>query len=268
MDFAFLIAAFAIGPLHAQPTPTPAYTYDVVSIHKSDPAERNSGFSPGPQGGLHARNDTTMQLLTFAFGVREYQLVGVPGWAKAARFDVQLTPDRSEAPLPDHANQSELDGWIIGNRQRMQAVLRDGFGLVIRRKTREMPLYALTVSKGGYNLSAPANPGRGVSLNINGGPQIVGRSSTMKMLADSLAILMGRFVRDETGLDGSFDFNVEFSRDSTGTDLVPSSEAAPPDSGRPSIFTALTQQLGLRLESQKGPVPILVVEKLDHPAEN
>jgi uncharacterized protein (TIGR03435 family) len=90
----------------------------------------------------------------------------------------------------------------------------------------------------------------------------------MKMLADSLAILMGRFVRDETGLDGSFDFNVEFSRDSTGTDLVPSSEAAPPDSGRPSIFTALTQQLGLRLEPQKGPVPILVVEKLDHPAEN
>jgi len=192
MDFAFLIAAFAIGPLHAQPTPTPAYTYDVVSTHKSDPAERNSGFSPGPQGGLHARNETTMQLLAFAFGVREYQLVGVPGWAKSGRFDVQLTPDRSEAPLPDNPNQSELDGWLTRNRQRMQAVLRDRFGLVIRRERREMPLYALTVSKGGHNLSAAANPGRGVSLNINGGQQIVGREDVGGLTRHTYGALRSR----------------------------------------------------------------------------
>jgi len=266
---ALLIAAAVVGSLHAQLAPTRAYTYDVVSIHKADPVERNSGFSPGPQGGLHARNDTAMQLLTFAFDAHEHQLVGVPGWAKADRFEIYLTPDRAEAPLPDHANQAELDGWLIRNRQRMQAVLRDRFGLVIRSETREMPLYALTISNGGHKLSAPANPGRGVSLNINGGQQIVARSSTMKMLADSLAMLMGRFVRDETGLEGYFDFKMDFSRDSTGADLVPRSEAAPAgDSGRPSIFTALTEQLGLRLESKKGPVPILVVEKLDRPTEN
>jgi uncharacterized protein (TIGR03435 family) len=267
--FAFLIATAVVGSLHAQPAPPPVYTYEVVSIHKADPGERNSGFSPGPQGGLHARNDTAMQLLTFAFQSHEYQFVSVPGWAKAERFDIQLTPDRSEAPLPDHANPAELDGWLIRNRQRMQAVLRNRFGLAIRSETREMPLFALTVAKGGHKLSAPADPGRGVSLDINGGEQIVARSSTMKMLADSLAILMGRFVRDETGLDGSFDFKLAFARDSTGGDLLPRSDAASAgDSDRPSIFTALTEQLGLRLESKKGPVPILAVEKLEHPAEN
>ena len=81
-DFALLITAAGVGALHAQSAQTPAYTYEVVSIHKADSAERNSGLGPGPQGGLHARNDTTMQLLTFAFKVHEYQLVDVPGWAK------------------------------------------------------------------------------------------------------------------------------------------------------------------------------------------
>lgn len=208
-----------------------------------------------------------MELLAFAFAARDYQFEGVPAWAKADRYEIQLTPDRSEAPLSDRASQAELDGWQIRNRQRMQAVLRDRFGLVIRSETREGPLYALTVSKGGHKLSAPADPDR-VSMDINGGQQIVARSSTMKMLADSLAMLMGRFVRDETGLDGSFDFKVDFSRDSTGADLVPRSEAASGDGGRPSIFTALTQQLGLRLEAKKGPVPVLVVEKMERPTEN
>ena len=252
--------------MHAQSAQTPAYTYEVVSIHKADSAERNSGFGPGAQGGLHARNDTTMQLLTFAFNVHEYQLVDVPGWAKSDRFDIQLTPDRAEAPLPDRASHAELDGWLTRNRQRLQAVLRDKFGLVIRNETREMPLYALVVAKGGHKLSAPADPSRGINFNINNGQQINARSSTMKMLADSLSMLMGRFVRNETGIEGSFDFKMEFSRDSTGADPVPSAESA--GDGRPSIFTALTEQLGLRLEPKKGPVPILVIEKLDHPAEN
>jgi uncharacterized protein (TIGR03435 family) len=268
VGFALVIATVVVGSLHGQPAPTPAYTYDVVSIHKADPAERNSGFNPGPQGGLYARNDTAMQLLTFAFEARDYELVGVPGWAKTDRFEIRLTPDRSEAPLPDHANQAELNGWLIRNRQRLQAVLRDRFGLIVRREMREMPLYALTISKGGHKLSAPADKDRGVSFNVNGGQQIIARSSTMKLLADSLAILTGRFVRDETGLDGSFDFKMDFSRDSTGADVVPRSDAASLGDSRPSIFTALTEQLGLRLEAKKGPVPILVVEKLDHPTEN
>ncbi len=264
----FLIAAAVVGCSHAQPASSPAYTYEVVSIHKADPAQRNSGFSPGPQGGLHARNDTAMELLAFAYAVRDYQFEGIPGWAKTDRFDIQLTPDRSEPPLPDRATPAQLDGWLARNRQRMQAVLRDRFGLVIRSETREMPLYALTRAKGGHKLSPPADPSLGISFNINGRQQIVARSSTMKMLADSLAMLMGRFVRDETGIEGSFDFKMDFARDSTG-DLMPHSEiASSSDTDRPSIFAALTEQLGLKLEAKKGPVPVFVVEKLDHPAEN
>ena len=267
--FAVVIATCIAGTLCGQPVPNATHTYDVVSIHKADPAERNSGFSPGPQGGLHARNDTAMDLMTFAFDVREHQLLGVPGWAKTERFEIYLTPDRSEPPLADEANHAELDGWLVRNRQRLQAVLRDRFGLVVRKETREMPVYELVVSKGGHKLSPPVNPNRGVSFDINGGQQIVARSSTMRMLADSLAIIMGRFVRDETGLNGSFDFKMDFSRDSTGAGVVPGPDATPlGDSARPSIFAALTEQLGLRLEAKRGPAPILVVEKLDRPTEN
>jgi uncharacterized protein (TIGR03435 family) len=123
----------------------------VVSFHKADSAEWNSGFGPGPQGGLRARNDMTMQLLTFAFDVREYQLVDVPGW-ESRTGSTSNTPDRAEAPLADRASQVELDGWLRRNRQRMQAVLRDKLVLVLRSETREMPLYPLVVAKGGPKL--------------------------------------------------------------------------------------------------------------------
>ena len=264
---ALAIAMLLAASLYGQPAPNPRYTYDVVSIHKADPTEPNSGFSSGPQGGLHARNKTAIELLSFAFDAREHQFLGVPGWAKTDRFEIYLTPERSEAPLPDNANQAEVDGWLIRNRQRLQAVLRDRFGLVVHSETREMPVYALTVSKDGHKLSAPADTR--VSFDINGGQQIVARSSTMKMLAESLAMLMGRFVRDETGLAGAFDFKIDFSRDSTGVDLGRRSDvAANGDNVRPSMFAALTEQLGLRLEAKKGPAPILVIEKLERPTEN
>ena len=178
----------AIGLLHAQVLPPPPrYTYEVVSVHRADPNERNSGFSPGAQGGLRARNDTAMQLLTFAYDARDYQFVGVPGWAQSERYNVNLTPDRTEVVLDETTDLPKLEGWLTRNRQRIQAVLRDRFGLVLRAETRELPMSVLTVAKRGSKLEAPADPKRGPSFSINNGRQIVAKSSTMKMLADSLS---------------------------------------------------------------------------------
>ncbi len=249
----------------AQAPPPPAYGYEVVTIHKAAAGQTNSGFGPGAQAGLRARNDTAMQLLTFAYDAREYQFVGAPEWTQTDRFEIELTPDRSEIVLGRDSTAAELDGWLARNRQRMQAVLRDRFGLVLRAETREHPLYALTVAKSGAKLAAPADPKRGVSFDINNGRQITARSASMEMLATSLAQLLGRYVRDETGLDGRYDFSLEFEP----------VNAAPPagaktsyEPSRPSIFTALTEQLGLRLESKKGPVPVFVIEKIEKPSEN
>ena len=262
-----LITLGAASAIPAQDFPAPKYGYEVVSIRRAAPGQQNYGFSPGPQGGLWARNNTVERLLAFAYGVEEYQLEGVPSWARSDRFEVTLTPDHPDV-LPDTIDRAQLDGWLTRNRQRMQGVLRDRFGLVIRAETRESPIYALTVAKGGHKLTKAA--GQRTSLNINGRQEIVAKAVGMKNFADSLSKMLGRVVRDETGLDGWFDFKTEFAPDMSiqlagpsGPDAVP-----PADTGRPSIFTALNEQLGLRLESRRGPVSVIVVEKLEPPAEN
>ncbi len=263
----------AVALIHAQALPpAPQYTYDVVSVRRAEPNERNSGFSPGAQGGLRARNDTAMQLLTFAYDARDYQFVGAPGWAQSERYNVNLTPDRTEVVLDETTDLPKLEGWLTRNRQRIQAVLRDRFGLVLRAETRELPMSVLTVAKRGPKLEAPADPKRGPSFNINNGRQITARSSTMKMLADSLSQLLGRYVRDETGLDGQYDFKMEWAPDSTapmaGAGPRPGEPASAAETAGVSIFTALTEQLGLRLDAKKGPVPVFVIEKIDRPTEN
>ena len=256
--------------LAAQEVPAPTYRYEVVSIRPAPPGEQNSGFSPGAQGGLKARNDTVLQLLTFAYDAHDYQFVGVPGWAKTDRFEINLTPDRSEIVIDRSATRQQVDGWLSRNRQRMQAVLLDRFGLVLHKEDRDMPVYALSVAKNGPQLKPAADAARGMSFNINNGQSIRATSATMAMMANSLSMILGRTVRDETGLDGAYDFTMEFARD-TSIQLGPAGrpeEAAAAGDTRPSIFTALTEQLGLKLESKRGPVPVFVIDKVERPTEN
>lgn len=266
------VLAVTVAALLAQDTSThPEYKYDVVSIHRSEPAQMNSSFRPGPQGGLSARNVTVLQTLTFAYRLQDYQFLSVPGWATSERFDITFTPDRSDIVLGPKTTNAELDGWIARQSQRMRAVLQDRFGLVLREETRQLPMYGLKVAKGGPKLSAPKYPQRGPSFGINGGQQIVATTSTMKSLAESLATVLGRPVEDETGLDGTYDFKLDWSPDGVmpmlgrpaGLDPAPVVDAV-----RPSIFTALTEQLGLRLESKKGPVKVYVIDKVERPSEN
>ncbi len=249
----------------AQTPPPPSYGYEVVTIHKAVSGQMNSGFGPGAQGGLRARNDSVMQLLTFAYDAREYQFVDAPDWTQTERFEIELTPDKSEIVVGRDTTVAEFDGWLHRNRQRMQAVLRDRFSLVLRAETREHPLYALTVVKGGPKLATPADPKHGVSFNMNNGRQITARTASIEMLARSLAQLLGRYVRDETGLDGTYDFTLEFEPVNAAPPVGPGASNEP---ARPSIFTALTEQLGLRLESKKGPVPVFVIENIEKPGEN
>src|SRR6185369_7156573 len=175
----------------------------------------NSGFSPGPQGGLRARNVTALKALTFAYGVQDYQVIGAPGWAKSDRYEMSLTPDQSEIVPGQETSRAAMDGWLTRQRQRMQAVLRDRFSLVLRTETRELPIYVLSTAKGGHKLTAPAHPERLQNMNINNGRQIVGTTASTKALAESLAMLLGRPVHDETGLDGAYDFKVDWTPDPT-----------------------------------------------------
>jgi uncharacterized protein (TIGR03435 family) len=243
---------FALGVLRAQTLPpAPTLTYDAVSIHKTASGTTSIRFSPGPQGGMRTLNTSAVKLIAWAYQVEEYQILDAPGWASSQGYDVTFTPDKSEAAFGDSPTLKQLEGWQQHTAQRTQAVLRDRFGLVLRSETRELPIFNLTQAKGGPKLAPHPGEG-GVSLGSNG-HQITGNGVTIGMSAVHLSALLGRPVRDETHINGEFDFKV--TPDSDG----PMSE---------SLFTALPEQLGLRLESAKGPVQVYVVEKIERPGEN
>jgi len=203
-------------------------------------------------------------LLTFAWKVHDYQIAGAPGWVNSERFDVNFTPDKTEiTPAPGMPVKVWQD-FLGRNQQRMQTVLRDRFGLVLRAETRELPIYALVVAKSGIRLAPSPNPKLGPSLQGTRG-QLTVVGAPLTMLADQLGSVLGRPVKDETGLTTLYDFKLEYAPE---TPDQPGPEDATGAGDRPSIFTALTEQLGLRLEPRRGPVPVYVVEKIEKPSEN
>lgn len=277
MSIAVTCIPFAAAVLSAQNLPAPQYTYDVVTIRPAAPGERRSLIGPGPQGGMKMQNMPAIRLMTFAWNVQEFQFTDVPEWARTMHFDVTFTPDREESGPAPGLSREQADGMFNRQRQRMQSVLRDRFGLVLRTDSRELPMYALTIAKGGPKLTqSAAQSGNGPRIMMGRGQMNV-TGGSLTMLASSLSMLAGRHVSNETGLDGPFDFKLEWTPDASmrGPGGPPGMGPGPgpgpePASGDPgvSLFTALTEQLGLKLEPRKGKVPVFVVEKIEKPSEN
>jgi uncharacterized protein (TIGR03435 family) len=256
----------------AQAPPEPKYGYEVVSIKKADPGARGVRIGPGMQGGLRTTNTSLMVLLTFAYDVRDYQLIDVPGWAKGEGFDVSFTPDKPEVlPKPGEVDAKAMETMMDRQRQRMQAILRDRFGLKLRMETRELPIYALITAKSGSKLKAPEEGGKGPSMMMNPEKgELTGVGANMRMLTNVLSNILKRPVVDQTGVEGTFDMKLQWKPDSfvVGPGGTPPGETPVAENDGASIFTAVTEQLGLRLESKKGPVTVYVVEKAERPTDN
>jgi uncharacterized protein (TIGR03435 family) len=256
----------AIGLIQTQVLPpAPKYGYEVVSIKPSAKDELNIRIGPGPQGGLRTTNTPVMALLTFAYDLRDYQFVNVPQWVKTERFDVSFTPDTPEQPPSPDMKPKDAESLFDRHRQRMQKILLDRFGLELREETRELPMYALVLAKGGSKMTpGPENHGP----NMRGRPGVLeSTGSTMRMLSNALAGIMGRAVVDETGLQGGYNFKLEWTPDSA----IPGPDGADAKSGDvlgSSIFSASQEQLGLKLEAKKGPVPVVVIHKIERPTAN
>jgi uncharacterized protein (TIGR03435 family) len=189
-------------------------------------------------------------LIAWAYGVQTYQIVGAPGWASSQSYDITFTPDKAEPPaaVPSGPKSNLSEPAMDRDLIRLQAVLRDRFALVLHSETRRMPIYNLVVAKGGAKLTPHTASGSNSNLRARDG-QITGMDTTVERLAGALSRLLERPVHDETHLSGRFDFQVRTESDE-------------------SLFTALSGQLGLKLESAKGPVRIYVVERLNPPTEN
>jgi uncharacterized protein (TIGR03435 family) len=240
-----IIGALVIGgvPLFAQPHKS-ASSFEVASVRPSSPEARYMDFRVDPGGRLTVLSWTLELLIEKAYGVKSYQLSGGPAWVRAERFDIAAKADGDLSP-------DELGPML-------RKLLKDRFQLDVRREVRIGRAFALVASKSGPKLRGSQAAERHlVRLRRRDRTSyLVGEGASMAMLADRLSELLERPVLDRTRLAGEFDFTLEFATDS---EEIASSA---------SMFTAVRQQLGLRLEATKGQVEHLTIVDVGRPVAN
>ena len=241
--------SIAMAPLMLAQTPgsEKRAEFEVVSIKPTAIRDGSHGFDFPPGGRFTGRNLTVKNLLRISYALEDYQISGGPSWIVSAGFDIQAKAAASTGELPR--------GQVL---QLVQALLADRFHLAIHGETRQLPIYALVVGKTGPKLQA-AESGDVPSRSLRMG-ELITEKMSMTELAKILTFDLKRPVRDETGLKGNFAFTLEWTLGLGESDAGPSS--------RPSLFTAVQEQLGLKLESAKGPVEILVIDRVEMPTEN
>jgi uncharacterized protein (TIGR03435 family) len=200
-------------------------------------------FEPG--GRFRATGAPLNALIQLAYGVKDFQVSGRPKWADSESdesYDVVAQPAAGVT-----LNRDQL-------KVAIQALLADRFKLKFHRETKDLPIYSLVVGKNGPKLTKNIDaPGPGGTI---GSGQLKGSKISMSILADLLAQLLDRTVRDDTGISGDFDVKLNWDPSQTA------------DMDGPSIFTALQEQLGLKLNAQKGPVEILIIDSAERPSGN
>ncbi len=239
--FVEAVAFQASGQTAASPQPQ---AFQIVSIK---PNRSGDGTNMKTSlGRLTAVSVTPHELLLYAFGARDSQLIGGPDWLTKEKFDIEAVTGTSD----------DLDRTTL--QPLLQSMFTDRFKLRSHRENRELPVYSLVVAKGGPKLTAHSGEGQpSTGIHASSGKYVVNaRKTSMKGLAEVLARQSDRFVIDNTGLVGEYDFSLAW------TDL------AAVDSEDPSLFTAIQEQLGLKLEPAKGPVQVTVIDSVERPSEN
>ena len=288
-----LSAIFVLGvqsalPLRAQaPSVDHANeSFDVASVKRNTSGDWRKSIGPAPGGRFLATNQTLRELMPFAFGLPQMtaniRIVGGPKWIDSDRFDVVAKTNGTPSP-------QELSAML-------RTMLNDRFKLAARTETRELPIYMLVMAKsdGAYGPRLrrsdvsevdcaarraavrrrepvpPPQPGK--PPVCGGGRTVLGKITgvgwSVDQLVTSLAPFAGRVVLERTGLSGLFDFEIEWTPDQLPRQPPDDPEPLRIDPNGPSLFTALQEQLGLKLESTKGPVDVLVVDRVERPTED
>jgi uncharacterized protein (TIGR03435 family) len=257
----FSLTVLLTGVLRAQ---APAREeFEVASIKASGTDDGRTLVQVLPGGGLRTSGATLKFLVTFAYDVASFNVSGGPGWINSERFDILAKAERSGSEDPNYdprkITERQYQTFREQMRPKLRTLLADRFQLKLHREMREESIYALVIAKNGTGLK-PSKDFRGFSV---GRGQVTANGATVEMLRGYLAGQLGRPVLDRTGLSGAFDFKMEWMPDVAQADAV-----TPGDPTGPSLFTALQEQLGLKLESTKGPVEVLVIDQVEKPSEN
>lgn len=284
----FLLSAICVLSLAAQTTPPPkSPEFEVASIKPMKSIPQGVFFGIKPGGHFNANGVAVKFLIEDAYGVKDSQLSGLPPWAEKDRYDIDAKCDEATAAWFDKLKPDDRAAQL---RVMLQNLLRDRFNLSLTRDTKDLPVYALVVAKNGPKLKTstftppenspdmPRAPGVGggpqMGIRMNGRGQLTETYGDMNMLADVLSRFCGRPVINKTALTGRYDFDLKWTPDEEqGGPMSPGArpggdDAPPPDSTGTSLFTAIQEQLGLKLEPQKAPMDVLVIQHIDHPTEN
>jgi uncharacterized protein (TIGR03435 family) len=251
------IAAWAQAPA----PDSSALRFEVASLKSSPPGGRGGGIRPSPGGERYLATGIPLQLLMMvAYRVKADQITGGPSWTLTDRWDMNAKAERPSTVEELHT--------------MLENLLADRFQLRFHREFKELPVYALTVDKGGQKLT----PHEAQSAGDPWIDQSIDQVVSVKMKATSVPMdyfvwrlgqVLDRPVIDLTKLKGGYDFNLAYTRDlPPGLTEGAMLNGAPIDTSGPTIFQALRQQLGLRLDAQKGPVEVLVIDHVEKPTEN
>jgi uncharacterized protein (TIGR03435 family) len=270
-------------------------TFEVASVKKHPPENgQKEGITLGGTdvGRYRASNVTAKMLIARAYDVNEFQIAGGPSWINSERWDIEAKVDASLAAelqkLSRQQQQAQQDLML-------RSLLLDRFALKVTRGTKEGTVFALVVAKGGPKLkevappdpqaapaqpSAPILPGRSSGaapgqalIMMNGGSGLVTMASNAVPIADlanQLSMQFGQQILDRTGLKGTYEYKLQFAaQGDLGLDGVPLSPSGErPESAAPSVFTALQEQLGLKLETTKGQIATITIDHIEEPTAN
>jgi uncharacterized protein (TIGR03435 family) len=275
-------------------TTLPSFEVASIKPHVSDnqPGVRVM-MGSGPNADMsrfHASNVTAKMLIATAYNVKEFQIAGGPSWINSNRFDVDAKVEDSMAArlqkLPREQQQAQQALMI-------RSLLLTRFALEVTRATKEGPVLALVVAKGGPKLKevpaldpkappgpppvmpAPGTvptpaPGQSFMMMINGLATLAANAQKMTNLVNQLSLMLQRPVIDQTGLIGTYQYTLQFTPPNMmGPKGLLSDDAdSSSDSNSASIFTALEEQLGLKLDSTKGPIDTITIDHIEEPSEN
>ena len=267
----------------AQEAPPPAF--EVASVRANTSGEMNARIQRQPGGRFNATNMPLRDLIMFSYQMRPFQIEGAPDWIGPARYDI-VAKAESELPL------STPGGGPPPDMLMLRTLLADRFKLVVHFETKEMPIYTLSLARpdgrlgpqltlsttdcaalmkasGGRGGVPPPPDGRmqcGMSIAFT---RLMGGGFPFSEFVNSLSVLVQRTVVDRTGLTGNYDVSMTFQPEQLpgpGGALLPPPAAG--DTNAPSVFTAVQEQLGLKLESARGPVRMLVIDRVERPVED
>ncbi|SEB76320.1 TIGR03435 family protein [Terriglobus roseus] len=240
-----------------------------VAIHESDPTKDATSWN-SQANGVDIRGLGLKQLISqgYDFSVtpfRDDEISGLPNWARSTRYDIVARVDTEDIPafkkITDLSMQDTIAAFsarqATGQMLMMQSLLTDRFHLKVHWEQKERAVYTLSVAKGGLRLQPAADTLHGSMMFSRG--HLSGKGVPVSFLASLLEIPSDRTVSDMTGVTGSYDFDLRFD---------PADGAAETPSNDPNLFTALQEQLGLKLQSSRASVPVLVVDHVERPTPN